>query len=480
MIFIVGEYQLHVIDKLQSSEISRMLQSTINKNIGKTTDGKLQWKVSKKSKTGKVWLIKVWKYLGKFQNLDNFCHLNIIPCVTSHLLYSLNMKFLLKSSPGIDELNDRLCTYLQQLNIIVLQTLPKAIADHIDIHRYVYFPTVKNVLRLLGDVQMSKHVKDVIQSVNQHSTADERKQFVEFISGNPLDGNCIKFLSEFKLFQEKKSGKYVSTNQVSCLAEIERIPVQYHKESLLCPDTSHKNLALSLRVQQMNEEDVIIDILGHMGKCNSYSTTDVSKMIKFVMTNLKHFHKGKCMVDILKRIKFVPNMKGTLRRPAELFDPDDEHLKWIITDRGCFPDKQKTYIDMKQLRKLGLKGIDDLTDDDILKCATELDKKARIGQCSNIERDRSVKLLEVLNAKPDILYNRSITRSLLDGLKGLYFVLPMNRPSSYPTSLPWYTSPLPFCRLIDMLSSVLWPLVGSVKPMSNEIKFMALSTSLEY
>jgi hypothetical protein len=45
------------------------------------------------------------------------------------------MKFLLKSSPGIDELNDRLCTYLQQLNIIVLQTLPKAIADHIDIHR---------------------------------------------------------------------------------------------------------------------------------------------------------------------------------------------------------------------------------------------------------------------------------------------------------------------------------------------------------
>jgi hypothetical protein len=81
-------------------------------------------------------------------------------------------------SPGIDELNDRLCTYLQQLNIIVLQTLPKAIADHIDIHRYVYFPTVKNVLRLLGDVQMSKHVKDVIQSVNQHSTADERKQFV--------------------------------------------------------------------------------------------------------------------------------------------------------------------------------------------------------------------------------------------------------------------------------------------------------------
>ena len=479
MIFIVGEYQLHVIDKLQSSEISRMLQSTINKNIGKTTDGKLQWKVSKKSKTGKVWLIKVWKYLGKFQNLDNFCHLNIIPCVTSHLLYSLNMKFLLKSSPGIDELNDRLCTYLQQLNIIVLQTLPKAIADHIDIHRYVYFPTVKNVLRLLGDVQMSKHVKDVIQSVNQHSTADERKQFVEFISGNPLDGNCVKFLSELKLFQERKSGKYVSTNQVSCLAEIERIPVQYHKESLLCPDTSHKNLALSLRVQQMNEEDVIIDILGHMGKCNSYSTTDVSKMIKFVMTNLKHFHKGKCMVDILKRIKFVPNMKGTLRRPAELFDPDDEHLKWIITDRGCFPDKQKTYIDMKQLRKLGLKGIDDLTDDDILKCATELDKKARIGQCSNIERDRSVKLLEVLNAKPDILYNRSITRSLLDGLKGLYFVLPMNRPSSYPTSLPWYTSPLPFCRPIDMLSSVLWPLVGSVKPMSNEIKFMALSTSLE-
>jgi hypothetical protein len=63
------------------------------------------------------------------------------------------------------------------------------------------------------------------------------------ISGNPLDGNCIKFLSELKLFQEKKSGKYVSTNQVSCLAEIERIPVQYHKESLLCPDTSHKNLA---------------------------------------------------------------------------------------------------------------------------------------------------------------------------------------------------------------------------------------------
>jgi hypothetical protein len=54
------------------------------------------------------------------------------------------------------------------------------------------------------------------------------------------------------------------------------------------------------------------------------------------------------------------------------------------------------------LRKLGLKGIDDLTDDDILKCATELDKKARIGQCSNIERDRSVKLLEVLNAKPQV------------------------------------------------------------------------------
>jgi hypothetical protein len=29
MIFIVGEYQLHVIDKLQSSEISRMLRSFV-------------------------------------------------------------------------------------------------------------------------------------------------------------------------------------------------------------------------------------------------------------------------------------------------------------------------------------------------------------------------------------------------------------------------------------------------------------------
>jgi hypothetical protein len=73
---------------------------------------------------------------------------------------------------------------------------------------------------------MSKHVKDVIQSVNQHSTADECKQFVEFISGNPLDGNCIKFLSELKLFQERKSGKYVSTNQVSPIVAVHSLQLE--------------------------------------------------------------------------------------------------------------------------------------------------------------------------------------------------------------------------------------------------------------
>jgi hypothetical protein len=88
---------------------------------------------------------------------------------------------------------------------------------------------------------------------------------------------------------------------------------------------------------------------------------------------------------------------------------------------------------LKILRELGLKSTSQLTGEDLLACA----KYIHNHSANASERERSDKLLEILQRHSSLLHGYINGRHLYQHLGDLRFIQPSQRRSEFPASLPW-------------------------------------------
>lgn len=463
-------YQLIVLKDMSTSDIANLLKITIDTHIETRTGQVLRWEESRMQKTGMVWLRKVWQFVNQYP-LSSLSHLHLIPSTCTGELYRVSTTFIVKSSRGCNDIPTGVCRCLGYLDIVVLEPVPAVIDGHNDVRNYILLPTIENVLHMLEKVQMSDKASQMIQRFNNSISHDERSQFVEYISGySKMNYHVANLLSAMNLFKEKNSGRNVSVNQVRRIAETEGLPVTYHIESLDCSDWKYRNLANLLNVPVIQKEDVIIGILGCLMSGTHYGTDEKNTFMTYILNNLNFFHKRDAMVIIVQNVQFVYNNSGQVKRVSELFDPEDEILELIIVDRNQFPRTQNITYEIKTLRKLGLKSTSQLTGEDLLACA----KYIHNNSSNTSQRERSDKLLEILQRYSSLLHGYINGRHLYQHLVDLRFIQPSQRRSEFPASLPWFPDAASYCRPVDILSPQHSKLVGSVKPvlqnqMSSEL-----------
>ncbi|CAC5371398.1 unnamed protein product [Mytilus coruscus] len=420
-----NDYQLCTMKDLSTDDIATLLLGTIRKFNGKTTDHALLWKTSTNTVAGKKWLTNVWKFLQDY-DIDDFCNLHLLPSCSrgsKDFLFKLSTKVLLKSYHGYTDLPDAVCKALSYINIVTVDTLPKAIINHEDINKIVYFPTVENVFNMLEDVTLQRNTGQAIQKFNKTCTEKERTEFAKYIATSSyFSSNVAKFISKLQIFKEKNSGRNVSSNEVNIIAETEQLPIKYQKESLVYSGHFRKAL-LNLQVPTIGMEDVVIDA--------SQET-----------------------------FKFVPNGRGEMKRAIELFDPEDPDLKWIIIDQDRFPNMTKCPITLKQVRKLGLKTGSEVNANDILECAKYIESKPH----EDAQDQRSSRLFDFLQKNSQLL--RSITgqTNLSEKLMNVHFIKPSCRMENFPDMLPWLKSSFPFCKPAELFDHQYVLLIGSVLP----------------
>lgn len=446
---------------LSTDDISTLLLGTIRKYNGKTTDHALPWKSSTSTVAGKKWLTNVWKFIQSY-DIDDFCNLHLLPSCSQgkDVLYKLSTKVLLKTYHGYTDLPDAVCKALSYLSIVTVDTLPKAIINHDDINKFVYFPTVENVFNMLGDVTLQRNSGQAIQKFNKTCTEKERTEFAKYIATSSyFSSNVTKFISKLQIFKEKNSGRNVSSNEVNVMAETEELPIKYQKESLVYSGHFHKAL-VNLQVPTRGMEEVVIDIMDCLQRGSQYSHNEMNMMMKFVMNKFKTFENKQQILDIARNLKCVPNGRGEMKKAKELFDPEDADLKWIIIDQARFPNMTKCPITLKQVRKLGLKTGCEVNANDILECAKYIESKPH----EDTQDRRSSQLFDFLRKNPQLL--RSITgqTNLSEKLMNVHFIKPSCRMENFPEMLPWFKSSFPFCKPSELIDHQFVFLTGSVQP----------------
>ncbi|XP_052100068.1 sacsin-like isoform X2 [Mytilus californianus] len=453
-----GNFQLAILH--EQSDVANLIQATIAKYIGPITKKCIQW--SQSNPVGMDWLKKVWSYIQQY-DLNFFSHLNLIPHTKTNGLYKISTVFLLKSNGSFDIPSD-VCCCLGYLDIVVLDFIPSEIENHISIRNFIYLPTVENVFQMLTKVQANGNVYQFIQKFNEAVTNSQRSQFVTYISRySNMNRHLISLLSSLALFVEKTSRRFVSLNQVRSIADTDGLPLRYFRETLDCSDTKYRSLAQLLNATFIDREDVIIDILQNLS--SQYSESDTNKMMAYVLKNISYYRKSEQLLSLAKGIPFVYSNDGQRKRVAELFDPEDPILPLIILDGNRFPKKQSLIVELKILRKLGLKTVNDVTPQDVLCCAQHIHSNSH----KNTEKERSEKLFEFLQRFSGLLNNNISGYKLSHHLSNLRFVEPSQRRREFPLSLPWYTetSESTFCRPCDFLDAKHTKLVGSVRPVLN-------------
>ncbi|CAG2253083.1 SACS [Mytilus edulis] len=393
-----NEYQLCTMKELSTDDIATLLLGTIRKYNGKTTEFALRWKTATNAVAGKKWLTNVWKFLQDY-DIDDFSDLHLLPSCSQgnkNFLYKISTKVLLKTYHGYKDLPDPVCKALSYLNIVIVDTLPKAIMNHEDINKFVYFPTIENVLQMLEDVTLRLDSSQAIQKFNKTCTEKERTKFANYIAKNSyLSSKVVNFISKLQIFKEKNSGRNVSSSEVNIIADTEQLPIKYHKESLVYSKHLHSTL-INLQVPIIDMEDVVIDIMSCLQRGSHYSHNQMNLMMKFVMNKLKTFEHKQQILDIARNIKCVPNSRGEMKKANELFDPEDSDLKWIIIGQDLFPNMKTCPVTLKQVRKLGLKTGSEVNADDIVKCAKHIESNAH----KEAQDRRSSQLFDFLQKNP--------------------------------------------------------------------------------
>ncbi|CAG2253119.1 unnamed protein product [Mytilus edulis] len=89
-----GLYQVVILQNQSASEIASLLQTTITKYIGSTSNREIQWRSS--APVGMNWLEKVWSYIQRY-DLSYFSNLHLMPDTRTNEIYKVCVGFILKT-----------------------------------------------------------------------------------------------------------------------------------------------------------------------------------------------------------------------------------------------------------------------------------------------------------------------------------------------------------------------------------------------
>ncbi|XP_063431924.1 sacsin-like [Mytilus trossulus] len=474
-----GLFQLHEFSRSTDKEIAGLLGTTIQKNIEITIRERLVWKTTN-IRTNETWLKKVWKFL-KDRKFDFvfFKDLFIVPIMSGDtlmlddtqeaILCKLSKQFIIKSSKDFTELPDGVCRCLSLLDIVILPALWGEISEHPAIDQYVFKPTVDNVCRLLETVSLSSCRDELINTFNQECTTADRDDFVSFMSViESIPCRVPEILSSLELFTERHTCRFVSRNDLALIVHTEDLPVQYFVENIDASNNSHYNLAVALEMDEIDFSSAVMSILKYLeNDIGCYSEIDQRNVLHYALTQLKRFPNKQhvSILKVCKHIRFVYDHEGRRKCASEYFDPEDEGLKLILVEAD-FPDLRKTNIDLKYLRKLGLKSANDLTENHISRCTKEIHYKCTNGRCNDTDFARSSKIMELLSSRPELL---------TDGICDYHFVEPVKKPCLFPSELKWFDPQFVFCKPNDLLDEKYQKLVGCVLPLVSSSACVSLS-----
>ena len=421
----------------------------------------------------------MWTYLRKnFVTEEELLKFQGIPLIPVDILQfpvelarlNLPSKIVVRSLHGCG-LNEVVTDVLKGLRLIVIEEFPLFISQHPVVTRsFVHAPFPQDVLKAL----LASHTNHKISMSS--ITKEGKRSLRNFLSTlSSLDTLEKELLCDLPLL-ETLSKSFVSMQNGFSAAPENLFPVDLQREFLDVTQANAKKWALLLEIRIPTETDFLIEELFPAIRKRSYSDEEIDKLMAFLIERyVVYARSDHRFEEAMVSLPFVPTLSGRVKA-TEVFDPRNRQLLEIFADEDVFPTGEQ-YTDpaaLVVLEKLGLKGEDEITAEDIYVSAS----KVTAMSVSAKAEIKSKAIMQFLNRKAQFL-NKSIG-PLLQNISWMSCL--KKKPQGFPRSLEFFgesDGEIQFFSPREVFCADKGNIIGAVKPIVDVDPSSKLAKCLE-
>ena len=476
------------VDRENSTQLVKLTKDIVIENFPVSlpaewfVDGcdKVRWNPDHSGHPPEKWLNDVWRWIQDSfsDSLEPLQKIPLIPLpplstTTDKSLgvLSQHSKFIFASDGSGNVLPSQVTSLLTAAGCTVLFDHPSYL-HHQDINSYIAPPSAAGAISVLSRASL--------QPAQEHiklSTSSDRSTLRDFFTRLPahLATKHKRLLRQLPLFDTLLgSCTAVQVNyQILYAASPEfSLPLGFNfrksDQIISSADPKAYQLLEMLTVHILQPAEVFLMYLFPDIQAKSvYSLQETSTIIFSIlrqMINLKTQCKG--FHDAMKVLPFVSTDKGHLKKPSELYDPNDALLSNLfLEETNKFPSKE--YNDghvISTLKELGLRTKSMLTAGELLRVAESIASSPKsLSSLSKVQA-----LVEILEKNPVYLnqyvHEEVTLKAKLLQLKWLPHAKAAPKSCRFPKSMPWFNNGISFFAPTDLRSKSHVLLVGSTMP----------------
>ena len=426
----------------------------------------VSWKPSYPSHPPEKWINVIWHWINDtFESLEQFENIPLIPLESNSEkalgVLSNNSRFIFKSDSS-QNLPSKVVGLLEAAGCIVLPYTSTLLhVRHPDISSYIAPPVSAEVAKMLSKSSM-ECAKEYIKKCSR----DERKEIQSFFASSRVfseeEKSVVLRLPLLHTFDGTFTAAIVNGHFLNVASSKFKLPSGFNflKASQIISSTEFESSKLVnlLDLEPIEPADIFCQFLFPDIQQEQYSREETAKIMIWILERKCEIQNPQFLNEI-KELSFVSTRNGELKRPSELYDPNDPILgDLFLGEDNKFPSEKFSKM-ISTLLELGLRSKEIITSSDLLGVAAKIDSSDYHDALKKVQA-----LVTIFQQIPEFLHS-DLTQRLAE-LSWLPRAMKHPRGMGYPTFMrnKWYSSDISFYKPKELFRESHALLVGTSAP----------------
>ena len=428
----------------------------------------VSWKPSYPSHPPEKWINVIWHWINDtFESLEQFENIPLIPLESNSEkalgVLSKNSRFIFNSDSSQNmHLHSKVVGLLEAAGCIVLPCTSTLLhVRHPDISSYIASPVSAEVAKMLSKSSM-ECAKEYIKKCSR----DERKEIQRFFASSQVfseeEKSVVLRLPLLDTLNGEFTAAIVNEHFFKVASSKFNLPsgFSFLKASQIISSTEFESSKLVhlLDLEPIEPADIFCQFLFPDIQQEQYSQEETTKIMIWILER-KYEIQNPQFLNEIRKLSFVSTRNGELKKPSELYDPNDPILADLfLGEDNKFPSEEFSKL-FPTLKELGLCSKEMITSSDLLGVAVKIDSS---DYCDALKKVQA--LVTIFQQTPEFLHS-DLTQHLAE-LNWLPRAMKHPRGKGYPTFMrnKWYSSDMSFYKPKELFQESHALLVGTSAP----------------
>ena len=427
----------------------------------------VSWKPSYPSHPPEKWINFIWHWINDtFESLEQFENIPLIPLESNSEkalgVLSKNSRFIFNSDSSQNiHLPSKVVGLLEAAGCIVLPCTSTLLhVRHPDISSYIASPVSAEVAKMLSKSSMES-AKEYIKTC----TRVERKEIQNFFASSHMfseeEKSVVLRLPLLDTLDGAFTAAIVNGHFLNVASWKFELPIGFNflkaSQIISSNEPESSKLVNLLDLEPIEPADIFCRFLFPDIQQEQYSQEETTKIMIWILERNPQLNPQ--FLNKIKELSFVSTRNGELKKPSELYDPNDPILADLfLGEDNKFPSKEFSKL-FSSLKELGLHSKEMMTSSDLLGVAAKIDSSDYRDALKKVQA-----LVTIFQQTPKFLHS-DLTQHLAE-FKWLPRAIKHPRGMGYPTFMhnEWYSSDISFYKPKELFRESHALLVGSSAP----------------